>query len=697
MGYLVFVLISALIALGFCVILTRWIFKQPQGTAKMKEISGYIKEGAKGYLKQQYRVVGVFFIIVFFILFLMGIRGFLSIFVSFAFISGGICSALCGWIGMYIATSSNSRTAHAAKKSLNSGLKIAFSAGTIMGLVVVGLALFYLSGWFWFLKWWYARGSCSGCSNIDSLTTITSTMLCFGMGASCYALFARVGGGIYTKAADVGADLVGKIEAGIPEDDPRNPAVIADQVGDNVGDVAGMGADLYESYVDSLVAAMALAVTAGLGLNGVLLPLVLGALGAIASVVGYFFVKTKKESQKDLIFALRKGVFSTAFLVSIFSLFFIFSLLGKGFIGVWLAVICGLGGGILLGLFTEYFTSTSFSPVQKLAKSSSFGPATVVIGGISLGMASTIWPILLVCLVIFLSFYFAGSGNYSLGLYGIGIASVGLLSTLGTTLASDAYGPVADNAGGIAEMSGLDKEVRVKTDQLDSLGNTTAATGKGFAIGSAALTTLVLIVAYKENVLLLGGRIELSLLNVRLLIGLLIGGMLPFAFCSLTLNAVAEAAGFIVEEVRRQFRQIKGLLEGTAKADYSTCVKITTQTAQKKMIAPALLALIAPIFVGLIFGAEAVAGLLVGSLISGFVLAVMMANAGGAWDNAKKFIEAGNLGGKGSLAHKAAVVGDTIGDPFKDTAGPSLNILLKLMAMVAITFTPLIINYSLFK
>jgi len=691
---LLFVFLSSLAALIFCVFLRFWIFKSSEGTDKMREIAGYIKEGAQGYLRQQYKVVGIFFAVVFCLMFFLGMK-----IVAIGFITGGFCSALCGWVGMYIATNSSARTAWAAKTSLNSGLRVAFSAGTVMGLTVVGLALLYLSTSFYFLSKFYST----------DLGVITSTMLSFGMGASCYALFARVGGGIYTKAADVGADLVGKVEAGIPEDDPRNPAVIADQVGDNVGDVAGMGADLYESYVDSIVAAMALAVTAGLGLRGVKLPLVLGACGVIASIIAYFFVKTKKDTQEALLSALRRGVFLASFLIVGASFFVITKLLwpqGLGLaasgtpMGIFWSIICGLVVGILLGLVTEYYTSTHFSPVKKLADNSLTGPATMIIGGISLGMMSTVIPVILICAAIYLSFIASGGTgalqNYSLGLYGIGIASVALLSTLGTTLASDAYGPVADNAGGIAEMSDLDESVRAKTDKLDSLGNTTAATGKGFAIGSAALTTLALIVAFKATVEHTGHVMDLSLLNVKLLLGLLIGGMLPFAFCALTIKAVGDAAGFIVQEVRRQFKEIKGLMDGTVKPDYTTCVKITTQAAQKKMMAPALVALIAPILVGLVLGVDAVAGLLVGSLVSGFVLAVFMANAGGAWDNAKKYIEEGNLGGKGSDAHKAAVVGDTVGDPFKDTAGPSLNILLKLMSMVAIVFSGFIMKFTFF-
>ncbi|UCD15997.1 MAG: sodium-translocating pyrophosphatase [Candidatus Omnitrophota bacterium] len=693
---LILVFVSSLISIGFALVLIRWLFKQPQGTSTMKQISSYIQEGAWSYLKQQYKVVGIFFIVVFCLLFFMAKKNLLSIFVPFAFFTGGFWSALCGFIGMFVATRTNSRTTYAASLSLNRGLKVAFGGGTVMGLMVVGLGLFDLVVWFAFLKWCFAHNILS--SGFDEFTTITQTMLCFGMGASSYALFARVGGGIYTKAADVGADLVGKVEAGIPEDDPRNPAVIADLVGDNVGDVAGMGADLYESYVGSIVATMSLAAAAGLGFKGVSFPMIIASAGVIASILGFFLIKTKREEHKDLINALRRGVFSAAGFIVIGSAAIVGFLFGKEYWGIWGAVIAGLIAGVLLGVSTEYFTSASFSPTKKLSKSALTGPATIIISGISLGMLSTALPILFICAAVFFSFYFAGGfSNYNIGLYGIGIAAVGLLSTLGITLASDAYGPIADNAGGIAQMSDLDKAVRKRTDQLDSLGNTTAATGKGFAIGSAALTALALIVAYKERVEIYGGSLDLSLLDIKLLIGLFLGGVMPFIFCSLTLGAVGRAAEFIVQEVRRQFRQITGLLEGRMKADYSTCVKITTAAAQRKMILPALLAIIAPIAVGLLLGAEAVAGLLVGSLISGFVLAVMMANSGGAWDNAKKYIEEGNLGGKGSDSHKAAVVGDTVGDPFKDTSGPSLNILLKLMSMVSIVFSQFILTYSILK
>jgi K(+)-stimulated pyrophosphate-energized sodium pump len=696
-GVLVLVFLSSLVSIGFAVFMIKWLFKQPEGTDSMKKISSYIQEGAWSYLKQQYKIVGLFFLIVFGILLFMVKKELLSVFVPFAFITGGFWSALCGFIGMYVATRSNARTTFAAKESLNKGLKVAFGGGTVMGLMVVGLGLFDLVVWFAILKWWYAYHALP--AGFDELTAITQTMLCFGMGASSYALFARVGGGIYTKAADVGADLVGKVEAGIPEDDPRNPAVIADLVGDNVGDVAGMGADLYESYVGSIVATMSLAAIAGLGFKGVSFPMIIAAAGVIASIGGYFLIKTKREKQRDLINALRRGVFSSAGFIVVASAVIVSFMFGKDYWGVWGSVISGLVAGVLLGVSTEYFTSATFSPTKTLSRSALTGPATIVISGIAVGMMSTVLPILLICAAVFFSFYFAGGfSNYGMGLYGIGIAAVGLLSTLGITLASDAYGPIADNAGGVAEMSDdLDSSVRKRTDQLDSLGNTTAATGKGFAIGSAALTALALIVAYKERVEMIGPSLELSLLDIRLLIGLFLGAMMPFLFCALTISAVGKAAEFIVQEVRRQFREIKGLLTGEVKADYSTCVRITTKAAQRKMILPALLAIVAPIATGVLLGVEAVAGLLVGSLICGFVLAVMMANSGGSWDNAKKYIEEGNLGGKGSDAHKAAVVGDTVGDPFKDTAGPSLNILLKLMSMVSIVFSQFIITYTILK
>jgi K(+)-stimulated pyrophosphate-energized sodium pump len=539
----------------------------------------------------------------------------------------------------------------------------------------------------------------------DKITAITSTMLCFGMGASSQALFARVGGGIFTKAADVGADLVGKVEAGIPEDDPRNPAVIADNVGDNVGDVAGMGADLYESYVGSIVATSALGVAAGLGIAGVTVPMVMAAVGVISSVIGTFFVKSKEEAtQKVLLWALRKGVFTSSALVALISYPLVRFTLGAQHIGVYWSVLAGLLSGVIIGLVTEFYTSSNFRPTRSIADAAVTGPATVIIGGIAVGMMSTAIPVAVVCIAILASFYLSGgAANFNAGLYGIAISAVGMLSTLGITLATDAYGPVADNAGGNAQMSNLDPEVRKRTDALDALGNTTAATGKGFAIGSAALTALALIAAYRDQVDLiikqknLNLTLDLTLMNPKLLVGLFLGGMLPFLFCSMTMRAVGRAAGKIVIEVRRQFKEITGLMAGKAKPDYARCVSIATAAAQKEMVVPSLLAIIAPIGVGLLAGIESVAGLLTGATVAGFVLAVMMANSGGAWDNAKKYIEEGHHGGKGSPAHKAGVVGDTVGDPFKDTSGPSLNILIKLMSMVSIVFASFIISNTLFK
>jgi len=703
MNPIVFVFAGALLALSFCGFLIRWILKQPQGSEKMQTISRYIFEGSKGYLKQQYKVVSIFFLVVFCILLFMAFKGFLVMFVPFAFITGGLFSGFCGWIGMYVATKSNSRTAFAAQQSLNKGLRVAFSGGTVMGFMVVGLGLLEMATWFVILKLYYTNNPLPVGS--DLLTAITSTMLCFGMGASSYALFARLGGGIYTKAADVGADLVGKIEAGMPEDDPRNPAAIADLVGDNVGDVAGMGADLYESYVDAIVATMALAAAAGLGLKGVITPMLMAACGVLASLVGYFFVRTKEgAAQKGLLKALRKGVWTASGLVIVFSFIVVWNILGKEYLGVFGSVVIGLIAGVLIGQFTEFFTSAGYKPTRNLAEASKSGTAIMIIEGIALGMLSPIGAVLTVGGAILASFAISGGfDNFSMGLYGVGISAVGMLSTLGITLATDAYGPIADNAGGIAEMAGLEPEVRKRTDQLDSLGNTTAATGKGFAIGSAALTALALIVAYKDHIIHEAARLgkvvnmDLSLLNPNVLIGIFIGAMMPFVFCSLSLKAVGRTAGAIIEEVRRQFNQIKGLLEGKAKADYTKCVTLTTMAAQKEMIIPSLLAIIVPILTGLLLGIRGEMGLLVGALASGFVLAVMMANSGGAWDNAKKYIEEGSCGGKGSDCHKAAVASDTVGDPFKDTAGPSLNILIKLMAMVSIVFSGMIITFSLFK
>ncbi|MFH1062415.1 MAG: sodium-translocating pyrophosphatase [Candidatus Omnitrophota bacterium] len=693
----VFTFLGSSAALVFAGFLTAFIMKQDEGNETMKEIANAVKEGASAYLKRQYTVVGIFFAIVVFLLIYLVSKGYLAIFVPFAFLSGGFFSGLSGFIGMMIATRSSSRTAQAASHSLNSGLRVAFSSGAVMGLVVVGLGLLDLSIWYTILNWYYSSHELP--HNLDKIGAITSTMLTFGMGASSMALFARVGGGIFTKGADVGADLVGKIEAGIPEDDPRNPAVIADNVGDNVGDVAGMGADLYESYVGSIVATMALASAAGLGIRGITVPLVLATLGVLASIVGTFFVRSGEEAKQEVLLkALRRGVLVSAAIVLVGSYFIVQKTLGVNNLGIYWSIISGLIAGIIIGFSTEYYTSHQYKPTQSIADSSKTGPATVIISGMAVGMFSTAIPVVVVGGAILASFYFAGGAHdYNLGLYGIGIAAVGMLSTLGITLATDAYGPVADNAGGNAEMAGLDPEVRKRTDALDALGNTTAATGKGFAIGSAALTALALIAAYKDQLYIFGKDVELSLMNPRVLVGLFIGGMMPFLFSALTMKAVGKVAEKIVLEVRRQFKEIKGLMEGKAKADYASCVNIATIGAQQEMIVPSVLAIITPVVVGLLMGVEAVVGLLVGGTVCGFVLAVMMANSGGAWDNAKKYIEEGNCGGKGSAAHKAAVVGDTVGDPFKDTSGPSINILIKLMSMVSIVFASFVVANTLFK
>jgi K(+)-stimulated pyrophosphate-energized sodium pump len=693
--------IGSVLALAFAGYLSARILKKSEGTEDMIQIANAVREGAQAYLKKQYTGVAIFFGVMFVVLIFLSIRGHLPIFVPFAFLTGGFFSGLSGYIGMTIATRSSARTTYAAKTSLNAGLNVAFSSGAVMGLVVVGLGLLDLSVWYYLLDWFY--GTHPTPHGMDKLGAITSTMLCFGMGASSQALFARVGGGIFTKAADVGADLVGKVEAGIPEDDPRNPAVIADNVGDNVGDVAGMGADLYESYVGSIVATMALGVAAfgglGLGLQSITIPLVMASVGVVASILGTFLVKTEEKAEQGaLLMALRRGVFSSSIIVAITSFFVVKYVLGMQYIGIYWSVLAGLVAGVLIGLSTEYFTSSKYKPTRDVAHSALTGPATVIISGMSVGMLSTAIPVIVVGAAVMTSYYVAGgSANPNLGLYGVAISAVGMLSTLGITLATDAYGPVADNAGGNAEMSHQPKEVRQRTDALDSLGNTTAATGKGFAIGSAALTALALIAAYRDQIIILGGKLDLSLMNPRTLVGLFIGGMLPFLFSALTMQAVGRAASLVVVEVRRQFREIAGIMEGKVKPDYATCVKIVTAAAQKEMILPSVLAIATPIVVGIVAGVDAVTGMLTGAVVCGFVLAIMMANSGGSWDNAKKYIEEGNFGGKGSLAHKAGVVGDTVGDPFKDTSGPSLNILIKLMSMVSIVFASFIMANTLMK
>lgn len=692
---------GSVLALLFAFYLARKILAKSEGTSEMIGIAEAVREGARAYLKRQYAGVAAFFAVMFIVLVFLSLKGHLPIFVPFAFITGGFFSGLSGYIGMIIATKASARTANAARGTLNAALQVAFSSGAVMGLVVVGLGLLDLSVWYYILDWYYSTHPTP--YSMDKIGAITSTMLCFGMGASSQALFARVGGGIFTKAADVGADLVGKVEAGIPEDDPRNPAVIADNVGDNVGDVAGMGADLYESYVGSIVATMALGVAAfgklGLSLNAITIPMVMAAVGVVSSIIGTFFVRTQEKAEQGaLLMALRRGIFASSILVAITSYFVVKYNLGLQYIGIYYSVVAGLAAGVLIGLSTEFFTSSKYSPTKGIAQSSLTGPATVIISGMSVGMLSTSIPVVVVGAAVLASYYFAGgAASPEMGLYGVAISAVGMLSTLGITLATDAYGPVADNAGGNAEMTHQPKEVRQRTDALDALGNTTAATGKGFAIGSAALTALALIAAYRDQIYILGGKMNLSLMNPRTLVGLFIGGMLPFVFCSMTMRAVGRAAGSIVEEVRKQFREIAGIMEGKTKPDYARCVKIVTAAAQKEMILPSLVAITMPIIVGLLIGIDSVAGMLTGATVSGFVLAIMMANSGGAWDNAKKYIEEGNYGGKGSLSHKAGVVGDTVGDPFKDTSGPSLNILIKLMSMVSIVFASFIMAYTLMK
>ena len=697
----------------------------------MKEIAAHVRKGAMAYLRQQYRVVAiVFLILVLFFAFLAYGLGVQNPWVPFAFLTGGLFSGLAGFIGMRTATFASARTAHAASQSLNKGLKVAFRSGAVMGLVVVGLGLLDISVWYLILNHFIdATGT-------QKLMIITTTMLTFGMGASTQALFARVGGGIYTKAADVGADLVGKVEAGIPEDDPRNPATIADNVGDNVGDVAGMGADLYESYCGSILATAALGAAAfassGMQMQAVLAPMLIAAVGILLSVIGIFLVRTKEgATMKQLLGALGIGVNVSSVLIAICTFGILYVLQIDNWLGISFSVIVGLLAGIIIGQSTEYYTSHSYKPTQKIAKSSETGPATVIISGIGMGMISTAIPVITIAVAIILAFLCAinfdvqhmiSAENISKGLYGIGIAAVGMLSTLGITLATDAYGPIADNAGGNAEMSGLDPEVRKRTDALDALGNTTAATGKGFAIGSAALTALALLASYIEevkigmqhigettlqladgttkaiadaNILDMMDYFQVTLMNPNVLVGAFIGAMMAFLFCGLTMNAVGRAAQSMVEEVRRQFREIKGIFEGKATPDYARCVAISTKGAQREMLFPSIIAIVVPILVGFIFGVAGVMGLLIGSLSAGFVLAVFMANSGGAWDNAKKFIEEGNFGGKGSDNHKATVVGDTVGDPFKDTSGPSLNILIKLMSMVSIVVAGLTVSMHL--
>ena len=686
---------GAFIALLYAFVQSRKVLSYSEGNETMKKIAAAIRSGANAYLRRQYKSVAIFFVVMALILGVLAYFGMVSKFVPFSFLTGGIYSSLAGYVGMKIATSANARTAQAASESLNKGLNVAFSSGSVMGFTVVGLGILDITLWFTILRYVF---------HCDS-AEIASTMVMFGMGASAAALFARVGGGIFTKAADVGADLVGKVEAGIPEDDPRNPATIADNVGDNVGDVAGMGADLYESYVGSILATFAIGATAGYGWSGMFLPLALAVAGIIASAIGTMFIRTgEKASQMELLRTLRRGTYIAAALASISAVPLTYYIMkdieGCRWIGILISIFSGLLGGVLIGYFTEYFTSDTYKPTQELAEASQTGAATIIIGGVSLGLRSVVAPVVVVSAAVMVSFISAGGmQSFNTGLYGIGIAAVGMLSTLGITLATDAYGPVADNAGGIAEMSGLPHEVRERTDALDSLGNTTAATGKGFAIGSAALTALALLVSYvdiaKVKMEALGKTLDLSLTNPSVLIGLFLGAMLVFLFSAMTMSAVQRAAQTIVMEVRRQFREIAGIMDHTTDPDYANCVDLCTQGALKEIVAPSLLAISVPIFTGLLIGPAGVVGLLGGTIVTGFVMAVFMSNAGGAWDNAKKYIEAGNHGGKGSDCHKAAVIGDTVGDPFKDTSGPSLNILIKLCSTVSIVFAGLIVAFSL--
>lgn len=698
-------LLAAVIALIYVALTAKKVLRYPEGNEVMIGISKSIRKGAKAYLKRQYKIVGIFFLVMFLLLGAMSLLGYINRFVPFAFVTGGFFSALSGFIGMKIATSANSRTANACRGSLNSGLRVAFSAGSVMGLTVVGLGLLDISVWYILLKLVFRL----------PVEEISGAMINFGMGASSMALFARVGGGIFTKAADVGADLVGKVEAGIPEDDPRNPACIADNVGDNVGDVAGMGADLYESYVSSVISASALGITAFNEVASVdrtramLVPLLLAAVGVLASIIGTFFVRTKENtSQKNLLGALRRGTNLSAVIIALAAYPIVRFALGKDFIGLYGAILLGLVSGVAIGLCTEYFTSDSYKPTKHLAKTAETGCATEIIDGIGLGMLSTAAPIVIVSICILGSFFLSGralaiSGeaipfSNSRGLYGIALAAVGMLSTLGITLATDAYGPVADNAGGIAQMAELDEGVRVRTDALDSLGNTTAATGKGFAIGSAALTALALIASYIDKIKSIKPDFDfdLSIMNPVVLVGFFVGACLPFVFSALTMKAVGRAAQSIVIEVRRQFRELTGIMDGKTEPDYASCVDLCTKASLKEMILPAVIAVIVPVIVGLVLGVNGVVGMLAGATVTGFLLAAFMSNSGGAWDNAKKHIESGNFGGKGSEPHKAAVVGDTVGDPFKDTSGPAINILIKLLSMVSIVFASVVLAFSLF-
>jgi len=732
MSYFYLVPFASLVALSFAYYFFKNMKGKSEGTEKMKTIAQFVREGAMAYLKQQYKVVAIVFVVLSLIFAVMAYFGLQNNWVPFAFLTGGFFSGLAGFLGMKTATYASARTANAARTSLNKGLQIAFRSGAVMGLVVVGLALLDISLWYLILDH-FVEGANEG----HKLIMITTTMLTFGMGASTQALFARVGGGIYTKAADVGADLVGKVEAGIPEDDPRNPATIADNVGDNVGDVAGMGADLYESYCGSILSTAALGASAFIAnpqmqQKAVFAPMIIAAIGVFLSILGIFLVRTKEDASiKTLMAALNKGINISAFLIAVLTFVILYLLGFENWLGLSFSVIAGLLAGIVIGKGTEYFTSHAYKPTQNIAKSAQTGPATVIISGIGSGMISTVIPVASIVIAILIAYLSAigfdvknmlTSENLSMGLYGIAIAAVGMLSTLGITLATDAYGPIADNAGGNAEMSGLEPEVRRRTDALDALGNTTAATGKGFAIGSAALTALALLASYMEEIrigmLRLGDNLmefadgeavevakanfldfmnyfQVTLMNPKVIVGIFIGSMMAFLFCGLTMNAVGRAAQKMVEEVRRQFREIKGILTGEETPDYARCVAISTKGAQHEMLFPSLLAIAVPIITGILLGVAGVMGLLAGGLGSGFVLAIFMANSGGAWDNAKKFVEEGNLGGKGSSAHKATVVGDTVGDPFKDTSGPSLNILIKLMSMVSIVMAGLTVSWSL--